>query len=70
MISGLAQQRLWCFAQSASAFPVHPADPVCGNLSGTDRLAFEVAAAAAEALGLHLALHGVGAAGPFWLPLR
>jgi hypothetical protein len=34
---------------------VHPADPVCGNLLGTDRLAFEVAAAAAEALLLHLA---------------
>ena len=55
---------------SASAFPVHPADPVGGNLLGTDRLAFEVAAAAAEALGLHLALHGFGAAGPFQLPLR
>ena len=44
---------------SASAFPVHPADPVGGNLLGADRLAFEVAAAAAEALGLHLALQGV-----------
>ena len=51
-------------------FPVHPADPVCGNLLGTDRLAFEVAAAAAEALRLHLALHRVGTAGPFRLPLR
>ena len=49
---------------------MHPADPVGGNLLRTDRLAFEVAAAAAEALGLHLALHGVGAAGPFRLPLR
>ena len=55
---------------SLLAFPVHPADPVCGNLLGTDRFAFEVAAATAEALGLHPALHGVCAAGPFRLPLR
>ena len=26
MISGLAQQRLWCLAQSVSAFSVHSAD--------------------------------------------
>ena len=56
--------------KSASPFPVHPADPVRGNLLRTDRLAFEVAAAADEALCFHLALHGVGAAGPFRLPLR
>ena len=49
---------------------MHPADPVCGNLLGTDRIAFEVASPAAEALGLYLALHGVGATGPFRLPLR
>ena len=49
---------------------MHPADPVGGNLLGTDRLAFEVAAAAAEALRFHLALHRIGAAGPFRLPLR
>ena len=49
---------------------VHPANPVGRNLLGADRLAFEVAAAAAEALGHHLALHGVGTAGPFRLSLR
>ena len=54
----------------SAGFAVHPADPVRGNFLGTDRLAFEVAAAAAEALGLHLALHRVGTAGPFRLPLR
>ena len=55
---------------SLLAFPVHPADPVCGNLLRTDCLAFEIAAAAAEALGHHLALHGVDTAGPFRLSLR
>ena len=49
---------------------MHPADPVRGNLLRTHRLAFEVAAAAAETLGRHLALHGVGTACSFRLPLR
>ena len=58
------------FIELAPCFPVHPADPVSRNVLGADRLAFQVAAAAAESLRLHLALHGVGASGPFRLPLR
>ena len=39
----------------AATFGVHPADPVGGDLLGADGFTFEVAAAAAEALRLHLA---------------
>ena len=48
---------------------MHPADPVGGDLLGADRLAFEVAAAAAESFRAHLLLQGPGAAGPFRLSL-
>ena len=48
---------------------MHPADPVSRNVLWAYRFAFEVAAAASETLRLHLALHGVGASGPFRLTL-
>ena len=57
------------FIELAPYFSVHPADPVSRNVLGADRLAFQVAAAASESLCLHLALHGIGASGPFRLPL-